>query len=93
METVELNHFPIPLNIFVEEYDYIYNVRVNMYVRDREDPKKEILLTFTHNYFRDDFSRPEAIRHMLHYAMTHEIDECLLVDGKRIFDPHVNETI
>lgn len=60
-----------------------------MFVKDRDDSLKEVLLTFTHNYFKEEFSRPEAVRHMLHYAMTHEIDECLYVNDTRVFDPHL----
>lgn len=30
-----------------------------------------------------------AIRRMLHDFAVHEVEECLLVRGERVFDPHV----
>jgi hypothetical protein len=33
----------------------------------------------------------QQVRSLLHRALTHELDECLMVDGKRKFDPHADE--
>jgi hypothetical protein len=45
-------------------------------------------------YFRNDFpeTRPDAacIRELLIEAVRHEIEECIFVDGVRVWDPHVN---
>jgi hypothetical protein len=39
------------------------------------------------------YTEVEAVRTALIEAMTHEINECLYVDGDRIFDPHVPEKL
>jgi len=45
-------------------------------------------------YFSNDFpvGRPDAacIRELLIEAVRHEIEECIFVDGVRVWDPHVN---
>lgn len=30
----------------------------------------------------------QMIREAIHEAVLHEVDECLMIDGKRLFDPH-----
>jgi hypothetical protein len=62
-------------------------------VPDRDDPTSKLDVWFSFKY---DWSPEElepghllsAVRNALHSVVTHEMDECLLVDGARPFDPH-----
>lgn len=87
MPNVKLKDFPIPLEYWVEEYDYSYRITVAMPCTDRDkgDPIK-LFLYFT--YDKDYYTEVEAVREALAETMLHEIDECLYVDGDRVFDPH-----
>lgn len=84
---IKLKDFPIPLEYWVEEYDYSYRITVAMPCKDRDegDPIK-LFLYFT--YDKDYYTEVEAVREALAETMLHEIDECLYVDGDRVFDPH-----
>lgn len=90
--SVELRNFPIPLEYWVEEYDYSYRITVVMPCNDRDngDPIK-LFLYFS--YGKDYYTEAEAIRTALVETMTHEIDECLHVNGDRVFDPHDPEKL
>lgn len=92
MDTVELKSFPIPLEYFIEEYDYCYRIQVAFPCTDREDGKP-IKLFLYYSYDKEQYSRLEAIRTALIESLTHEIDECLFVNGQRIFDPHDPEKL
>lgn len=87
MDTIELKGFPIPLQYFVEEFDYCYRIQIAFPCNDREngDPIKLFLY---YSYGKDQYSKLEAIRTALIESMTHEIDECLYVNDDRVFDPH-----
>lgn len=87
METIELKNFPMDVKYFVEEFDYIYqiNVSIPMTCRDSGNPGR---IFHTRTYFKEDISLPEAIRETIKWILAHEVDECLLVNGERIFDPH-----
>lgn len=39
-------------------------------------------------YYPDEHSAACVIRDLLHYVACHEVDEKLLCDGNRVFDPH-----
>lgn len=41
--------------------------------------------------YRDPQAPAQLIRHIVRETIFHEIDECLLIDGKRVFDPHAKE--
>lgn len=75
------------MKFFVEEFDYVYRVQVWFSASDREkgDP---IELHIYFSYPKDNYTKVEAIRAALIEATTHEIDECLYLDGRRVFDPH-----
>lgn len=65
-------------------------VEIDLYVPDRDDDQRWIPITVTHPASTGpgtpEFSN--ALRAAVHRAMLHEADESLLVQGKRIFDPH-----
>lgn len=90
MEEIILKDFPIPFDVDVEEYDYIYQVQVGFNTKCRDDGKL-IKLFYRQNFFKEDYTRAQAIRITLINALIHEVDECLLVNNKRIFDPHKEE--
>ncbi len=54
---------------------------MNTAMMDRMTPKQQMesCSRWLHNYLRD--------------ATLHELDECIYIDGKRLFDPHPKETI
>ena len=72
-------------------YDAHYGriIRLDVMIRDRNDPFGAPLpLTFAHPHtFATDH---EAARDLLLRALRHEVDECLLVNGVRVNDPHAN---
>jgi len=87
MNNIELRGFPVDLQYWVEEYDYIYRVIVAMPCSDRENGEP-IKLFLYFSYDKEYFTETEAVRTALIETMTHEIDECLYVGDDRIFDPH-----
>lgn len=89
---VELRNFPVPIEYWVEEYPYCNKVTIAVKTKDR-DTGGEMKLYLYFSYDRERYPKVEAIRTALIEAMTHEIDECLYVDGDRIFDPHVPEKL
>jgi hypothetical protein len=62
-------------------------VEVHAEVRDRESGRP-LLINFSKNFF-PACDEHTAIRETLIESLTHEVDECLLVNGERIHDPHV----
>jgi hypothetical protein len=62
-------------------------------VADRDDPTSslDIRFGFVQTCTLSGLDRHNvllAVRQALHSVVTHELDECLLVDGARAFDPH-----
>lgn len=92
MRRIELKNFPIPLRYWVEEYDYSYRIVIAMPCRDRI-MGNSIELFLYYSYGKDYYTEAEAVRTALVETMTHEIDECLYVNGDRVFDPHVPEKL
>jgi hypothetical protein len=87
MSDIELKGFPLNIEYFVEEYEYCYRITVAFPTQDR-DEDKPIKLYLYYSYGRPQYTKLEAIRTALIESMTHEIDECLYVEGERVFDPH-----
>jgi hypothetical protein len=84
--------FPLDIEYFVEDYEYCYRVTVAFPTKCR-DTGNPIKLYLYYSYGRPQYTKLEAIRTALIESMTHEIDECLYVDGDRVFDPHVPEKL
>lgn len=89
---IELRNFPLGIKYFVEEYDYCYRIQVSFLCADRDDGKPVELFLY-YSYGKDQYSKVEAIRTALIESLTHEIDECLFVEGERVFDPHDPEKL
>jgi hypothetical protein len=71
--------------------DNAYTIRVVVLVIGRDSPDRSgVRLTFTRMFWAD-VPEQKALRELLREAMSHEIDECILVDGKRVYDPHADE--
>lgn len=87
MSIIKLKGFPVPLEYFVEEFDYTYRIQIAFPTKDR-DKDGPLKLFLYYSYSKDQFSELEAIRTALIESMTHEIDECLYVNDERVFDPH-----
>lgn len=75
------------LEYFVDEYDYVYDITVAFNTLDRDTGGPMKLFIYYH-FFKDDYSKIEALRVALKNAVSHEIDECLYQDNIRVFDPH-----
>lgn len=45
-------------------------------------------ITFRRVGYEDEMLYPEVVRSLIHEAVMHEVDEMLLVNGERLFDPH-----
>lgn len=87
MDQIEFKGFPVDLKFFVEEFDYVYQIQVWFTTRDRDHGNPmELFLYFS--YLKENYTKAQAVRTALIEAMTHEVDECLYVNGDRVFDPH-----
>lgn len=83
---IVLRRFPIPLEVF---YGGSW-VDVRIVVLDRDTGSEEpVQFRFTPT--RVIASPAEMIRDAIVWALTHEVEECLLVNGVRVFDPHRRE--
>jgi hypothetical protein len=92
MSVVELRGFPIPVRYFLEEFETVYRITIDFRTQCR-DGKGAIQLFQYYSYSKDYYTEVEAIRTALIDSMTHEIDECLYLDGDRVFDPHIPEKL
>lgn len=88
MSAVELRGFPLPIDYFIEEYDYIYRIQISFSTKDRTSGKDMKLFFLNYSFDKDNYSKAEALRAALIASLSHEVDECLYQDGDRIFDPH-----
>ncbi len=96
----QLRHPPFPLRLsisedpcFCWECEARHGLLVTMYVQDRDSgqPRDFTLKKALPGKATDgDFFR--FVRAAIHELAAHEIDECLQVDGRRVFDPHVPES-
>ncbi len=92
--TVDVSLFNVPKIIFkATPMEFGVKMTITMHVLDintRESKQiqfsemvnVERCMSMDHNY------KKQLIRRYLLEAITHEIDECLLIDGERCFDPH-----
>lgn len=72
---------------------WFWDARVIMDVRSRETGQWiEIALAKRYPAYIPRERIPFEVRRLVWEALQHEADECLLVDGQRIFDPHRNES-
>jgi hypothetical protein len=70
---------------------YAWGVVLRMNVDDRNNGLRS-RVTFRQQFDKHRFpTAHQAVRQLLLEALTHEADECLLVDGVRVNDPHAEE--
>ena len=69
----------------------IFRICITMNARDRDTGKAKKLWVYR-DQFADRFKSSReilaAVRAVAKFGVTHEIDESLYFDNKRIFDPH-----
>jgi hypothetical protein len=71
--------------------DNAYTLRIVVEVIGHSQPDGHgVRLTFNRMFWAD-VPEQKALRELLREAMSHEIDECILVDGRRVYDPHHGE--
>ena len=86
---VDLSRFPIPLRLSTSPGAPGLVLRVAFQVRERDgdamvwiNDAKVVVAACS------DLQCLAEVRQLLHRTITHELDECLRVDGQRAFDPH-----
>ncbi len=94
---VDLSRFPIPLNVTVQKFTTGVGIFMNMHVADRDRPdwKRQVWNTLESQNVMEWGQREilRWVRDTAHNLITHELDECLLFDGRRVFDPHADDTM
>lgn len=103
VEKIDLSRFPIPVDLQVEEYTRVAVLKVVLQVKDREtgvplrvltevpfETDAEYNLRVLHGFSPASLAlyTLDRIRNTIIRALTHELDECFLFDGKRLYDPH-----
>ncbi len=93
IRNIDMAAFVVPVRL---EY-LAYEIRIEIQVRDRATGEKIPLqqrVNFQPFYFQGmepnkvEYHVLERIRYALKQLLTHEVDECLLYRGQRVFDPH-----
>lgn len=94
---IELKGFPVNIEMWVERdiYDGRMFLHCKMPIADRDSGKADFLHTVSVDAPSSDLAwaadpaRAVAFVHKtLRSMLLHELDECFVVDGKRVFDPH-----
>lgn len=80
---IEIRNYPVPLEVF---YGGSW-VDVRLLIRDRDTGAEEPI-QFRFNPPRSFESPAHMVRDAIAWVLTHELEECLHVDGVRVFDPH-----
>lgn len=84
---------PMPMRLYFR-VDGMLNesvlAAVDTLARERDAPDRLIEVTFMETALLEYLERDARrwLRYVLHRVVTHELDECLLVGGARLFDPH-----
>lgn len=105
LSRIELKNTPFPMflqadsrNLFgMSEYEVEPLVTVLMSVRDRDTGEYGKTIKYQARVPLALLASKDAMffdwlrRAVLYPAIEHEIDECIHVDGQRMFDPHRNE--
>jgi hypothetical protein len=95
---IDVSHFPLPMEVTFraeEMAPFFFFIRISVCVRvwDRNDWETSIWTFFTEDVTCDvlnnKFKSPVGwVRGVLQRIVIHELDECLLVDGRQHVDPH-----
>jgi len=79
---------------FLLEKDCKITIRIFTNVKSRENglpSRGKHWQTFDRDFFQSDKQLLDVVRNLAHYAVKHEIDECLYLGKKRVYDPHLEE--
>jgi hypothetical protein len=89
LRRISVRHFPLPVELGVHWPWHPHLVCALVTVSDREsgEPLKLCFHRPLKKWATDKDVADEVRRH-LKWVATHEVDECLYLDGVRIFDPH-----
>lgn len=87
---VDLSGFPVPITIRLEPGRWETTIVFSMRVKDRTTGKEGPLLSLNvpPSWIADERAGLDWLRRMLRDFVLHELDECLLFGGVRVFDPH-----
>lgn len=99
IEMVKNTRVRIPFIVGIEAFNLGFSVRVriHMHVEDRDHPGIMIQLYFDREIAIEEFrfggieAMPALIQMIVHEAVAHEVDECIYINGTRVFDPHIGE--
>jgi hypothetical protein len=90
---------PMMVALYVHAMNDIVRLELETSVVDRNEARK-IEVNFNHSFHVGSYQRPleknevmYVIRKLFHDMVLHEVDESLLFDGVRVFDPHKGETL
>jgi hypothetical protein len=80
----------VNLSIGLVYFKHSQSVRVSSYVKDIHDGERTLIHTeWKIEPFTNTFDKKVRwVRKLIQELLLHELDECLLVSGQRIFDPH-----
>ncbi len=96
VDSIDVSRFPMKMRIDayvdnVADAYPIYHVRVIMRVIER-DSDADVEVVYSESapnlYLEDENQRLRFIHSVVRKAVDHELDECFVVNGRRIFDPH-----
>lgn len=99
IKTIKLNTYPIPLRIEVlrdahnRPECYLW---IQMYVRSRGNARFKIWVGYLGVVAKRTSAKlavAAQVSRMVKKLVTHEVDECLMMDGVRVFDPHVKKRV
>jgi hypothetical protein len=95
IEGLDVSRFPLPMRIesriIPAPYADIVVIEVTTYVKDRLNPELMIDVVFSERFNMDLFNRiphEELLYGIVRRLVLHELDECWLVHGQRVHDPH-----
>lgn len=96
LKYIDLSRFPLRMKLRVRPPDQWdgrmpHMLVINMYVADRENPDNEIVVQFSKPISPLVQTASNAVDFVyltVKAAVMHELDECWLVGGERVRDPH-----
>jgi hypothetical protein len=93
---LNVSRFPLPMVVESRQFDIMFPepdgfiLRIHMLVLDRDtgEPKQIIFFHNVHPLEVRSQGEVWSLHRALTIAVNHELNECFIVGGKRIFDPH-----
>jgi hypothetical protein len=90
--SLDLSNFPMLVNVTCKRASY--GARISVWLAVRDIDKRNGAGWFNSRICLDDLpsltvaTARRRIRRLVRNAVVHELDECLIFDGRRPFDPH-----